>query len=148
MTVYDITNDDVIYVWNNTSFSCSLIFFNRCFSQHLAFSNTGVVHNINDGCVPFSYSSARILLLYMLAHCDGLLGHLNRTESLLMLLVSPDKSNSLKGERSILMAVIISNLSCMFITVSGRTWTNLDYIFPWRQLPYDGDSVQAAYYDP
>ncbi len=50
---------------------------------------TGVKYKMNDGWIPFSCFSFDALALCMLAHCHGLLGHLNRTEPLLIFLVTP-----------------------------------------------------------
>lgn len=54
---------------------------NRPFSQlmlwHVRRKSTAVIHNINDGWNPGSFSS---LQLHMHAHCAGLLGRLNEVE--------------------------------------------------------------------
>lgn len=54
-----------------------------------------------------------------LADCHGLLGHLNGTEPSLTLLVTPDRSNLLLWETSILEAVVIAIMSSLIDRSKG-----------------------------
>ena len=70
---------DVLKYFGDGSFSLK-----TCHSR----KSTDVNNKINDGWIPFSCFDF-IVHAGSLSHCHGLLGHLNRTEPLLMLLVTP-----------------------------------------------------------
>ncbi len=74
------------FIWSNDDFIfCDVdrMGLFHVFTEGI-FTGSGAINKITDGWIPFSCFSLRVLLLCMLAHCHGLLGHLNRSEPSLM----------------------------------------------------------------